>query len=313
MDFDWDCIVVGAGPAGLSAALMLGRARRRVLVLDSDAPRNFAAHAMHGVLGHDGLDPAALRAKGAAELSRYGIEVRAAEVAPERARTFDGGVEVAGETARALILATGLLDTTPAIEGFDAIFGISAHTCPYCDGWEHRDQRIAVLAPVAGVAAHLGRLLRQWSGDVVVLTAGEPTAVDAAEEAALAEIGVPVVREPIERLVQRDGRLTAVELAGRPPLERDALFFNAGFQPRTALAAHIGCALDERGFVVAAEQDRQTSVDRVYAAGNCADPMLNVPLSIADGVRAALAVNVRLVEEGVVQPLTAEATPQLAR
>ena len=311
MDFDWDCIVVGAGPAGLSAALMLGRARRRVLVLDSDEPRNFAAHAMHGVLGHDGLDPAALRAKGAEELSRYGIEVHAADVAPERARTFDGGVEVAGETARALILATGLLDTTPAIEGFDAIFGISAHTCPYCDGWEHRDERIGVFAAVAGVAAHLGRMLRQWSGVVVVFTGG--AGVDAAEEAALAELGVPVVREPVERLAERDGRLTAVELEGRPPLERDALFFNAGFEPRTALAARLGCALDDRGFVIAAEQDRRTSVDRVYAAGNCADPMLNVPLSIADGVRAALAVNVRLVAEGVVQPLTAEAAPQLAR
>jgi thioredoxin reductase len=304
MDFDWDCIIVGAGPAGLSAALMLGRARRRVLVLDSGEPRNFAAHAMHGVLGHDGLEPAALRARGAEELRRYGIEVRAAEVDPEQARKVDGGVELEGETARALILATGLLDTTPAIAGFDAIFGVSAHTCPYCDGWEHRDERIAVLATVAGVGAHLGRLLRQWSGDVVVLTDGSP-AVDAVEEHTLAAIGVPVVREPVERFVEREGRLMAVELAGREPLERDVLFFHAGFQPRTALAAGLGCALDERGFVMAADQDRQTSVDRVYAAGNCVDPMLNVPLSIADGVRAALAVNVRLVEEGVLQPLAA--------
>ena len=305
MDFDWDCIVVGAGPAGLSAALMLGRARRRVLVLDSGKPRNFAAHAMHGVLGHDGLDPAALRARGTEELTRYGIEVRAAEV--DGARTLDGGVELAGETARALILATGLLDTKPAIAGFDDIYGTSAHTCPYCDGWEHGDERIAVLAPVAGAAVHLGRLLRQWSGDVAVLTDGGP-GVDAGDEATLAAIGVPVVREPVERFVARDGRLTAIELAGRPPLERDALFFSAGFQPRTALAAGLGCALDERGFVIAGE-DRRTSVERVYAAGNCADPMLNVPLSVADGVRAALAVNVRLVEEGVLQPVAAAADP----
>jgi thioredoxin reductase len=309
MDFDWDCIVVGAGPAGLSAALMLGRARRRVLVLDSGKPRNFAAHAMHGVLGHDGLDPAALRARGAEELSRYGIEVRGAEVG--RARSIDGGVELDGETARTLILATGLLDVTPAIDGFDAIYGTSAHTCPYCDGWEHRDERIAVLATVAGFAVHLGRLLRQWSGDVAVLTDGGP-GVDVADEESLAAIGVPVVREPVTRFVERDGRLTAIELAGRSPLERDALFFNAGFEPRTVLAAGLGCALDERGFVIAAE-DRQTSVDRVYAAGNCADPMLNVPLSIADGMRAALAVNVRLVEEGVLQPAAAARPAELVR
>jgi thioredoxin reductase len=300
MDFDWDCIVVGAGPAGLSAALTLGRARRRVLVLDSGAPRNFAARAMHGVLGHDGLDPAALRTRGVEELGRYGIDVRAAEVDPAQARAIDGGVELAGETARALILATGLLDEAPAIEGFEAIYGVSAHTCPYCDGWEHRDERIAVLAPVVG-AAHLGRLLRQWSGDVVVLTGGGPGA-DADDEAQLAEIGVPVVREPIERFVARDGRLTAIELTGRPPLQRDALFFHVEMRPRAELAAALGCALGEGGYVLAAEQDRQTSVDRVYAAGNCADPMQNVPLATADGARAALAVNVRLVQEGVLQP-----------
>jgi thioredoxin reductase len=300
MDYGWDCIVVGAGPAGLSAALTLGRARRRVLVLDSGAPRNFAAHAMHGVLGHDGLAPAALRARGVEELARYGIELCAAEVDPAEARAIEGGVEVEGHTARALILATGLLDETPAIEGFEAIYGVSAHTCPYCDGWEHRDERIAVLAPVLG-GVHLGRLLRQWSGDVVVLTGGGP-GVDADGEAQLAEIGVPVVREPIERFVAHDGRLTAIELTGRPPLTRDALFFHVGFRPRTALAAAIGCALGDDGFVIAAEGDRQTSVDRVYAAGNCIDPMQTVPLATGDGARAALAVNARLVGEGVLQP-----------
>jgi thioredoxin reductase len=306
MDYDWDCIVVGAGPAGLSAALTLGRARRRVLVLDSGAPRNFAAHAMHGVLGHDGLAPAALRARGVEELARYGIELCAAEVDPAEARAIEGGVEVEGHTARALILATGLLDETPAIEGFEAIYGVSAHTCPYCDGWEHRDERIAVLAPVLG-GVHLGRLLRQWSGDVVVLTGGGP-GVDADGEAQLAEIGVPVVREPIERFVADDGRLTAIELIGGPPLERDALFFHIAMQARTALAGGLGCALNEGGFVIAAEQDRQTNVDRVYAAGNCADPMHNVPLATADGARAALAVNVRLAEEGVLQPRAVGAT-----
>jgi thioredoxin reductase len=309
MDFDWDCIVVGAGPAGLSAALTLGRARRRVLVLDSGAPRNFASHAMHGVLGHDRLDPAVLRARGVEELDRYGIKVRAAEVDPERARAIDGGLELEGDTARTLILATGLLDETPAIEGFEAIYGVSAHTCPYCDGWEHRDERIAVLAPVTG--AHLGRMLRQWSGDVIVLTGGAP-GIDADGEAALAEAGVPVVREPIERFVAHDGRLTAIELTGRPPLTRDALFFHVGFRPRTALAAAIGCALGEDGFVIAAEGDRQTSVDRVYAAGNCTDPMQTVPLATGDGARAALAINARLVGEGVLQPRAPSVTGGVA-
>jgi thioredoxin reductase len=284
---DFDCLVVGAGPAGLSAALLLGRARRSALVLDSGRPRNYAAHAMHGVLGHDGLDPAALRAKGVEELARYGIEVRPADVGA--ASAIDGGVDVDGITARTLILATGMLDATPDIDGFDAIYGISAHTCPYCDGWEHADQRLAVVCGAAA-AEHMGPLLRQWSSDVVVFS---PEVED--------DIGVPVVREPIARFVSTDGQLTAVELAGGERIERDALFFHVAMQPRSELAIALGCAVTDAGFVAAAVEDRQTSVDRVYAVGNCTDPMQNVPLAIADGVRAAVAINVRLVGEGLVQ------------
>jgi thioredoxin reductase len=294
---EWECIVIGAGPAGLSAALTLGRARRRVLVLDSGAPRNHAAHAMHGVLGHDGLDPAELRAKGTRELARYGIEVRAAQI--KRARAIDGGFEIEGHEARSVILATGLLDDTPAIEGFGEIYGVSAHTCPYCDGWEHRDERIAVLAPPAA-AAHLGRLLRQWSPDVVVLTGGEPMDED--------EIAVPVIREPIERFISDRGRLTAIELSGREPLERDALFFNVAMRPRTRIAESVGCALDERGFVLV--EDCLTTVDRVYAVGNCTDPMQNVPMAIADGARAGIAVNVRLLDDAPTSPPAPAATAQ---
>jgi thioredoxin reductase len=286
---DFDSLVVGAGPAGLSAALLLGRARRSALVLDSGKPRNHAAHAMHGVLGHDGLAPAALRAKGVEEVGRYGIEVRAAEIGA--ATVIDGGVEVDGITARTLILATGMLDATPDVEGFDAIYGTSAHTCPYCDGWEHADQRLAVLCGGAA-AEHMGPLLRQWSSDVIIFSPDVE-----------GDIGVPVVREPIARLVSAGGQLTAVELAGGERIERDALFFGVAMHPRSELALALGCALTDAGFVAAAPEDRQTSVDRVYAVGNCTDPMQNVPLAIADGVRAAVAVNMRLIGEGVVQPV----------
>jgi thioredoxin reductase len=295
---DFDCIVVGAGPAGLSAALTLGRARRSVLVLDSGHGRNHAAHAMHGVLGHDGLAPAALRERGVEELRRYGIEVRRSEVA--EANAIDGGVELNGTTARTLILATGMLDTTPDIDGFDAIYGTSAHTCPYCDGWEHRDRRIAVLAPVER-GDHLGHLLRQWSSDVAVVTDGGK-GIGPDEEARLADVGVPVLRERVTRFAHDDGRLTAIELEGREPLERDALFFFLAMRPRAELAAALGCELNEAGYVVAQPMTRATSVDRVFAAGNVADPSQNVPMAIADGARAGAYINFQLVEEGVVQP-----------
>jgi thioredoxin reductase len=171
-----------------------------------------------------------------------------------------------------VILATGLLDATPDVEGFEAIYGISAHTCPYCDGWEHRDERIAVYA-AGEAAAHMGPLLRQWSADTVV--------VDPAE---------------VTRFVSRGGHLTHIELADGTSLERDALFFNVAMHPRVDLALQLGCALTENGYVEAAPSDRATSVDGVYAVGNCADPMLNVPMSIADGARAGVFVNVRLLE-----------------
>jgi thioredoxin reductase len=268
---DFECIVVGAGPAGLSAALTLGRARRRTLVLDSGRPRNHAAHAMHGVLGHDGLSPAELRRRGVEEVGRYGIEVRPHDVS--QARAVDGGFEIDGMSTRTVVIATGLLDDTPPVEGFDAIYGISAHTCPYCDGWEHRDERIAVYA-TGEAAAHMGPLLRQWSRDTIV--------VDPAD---------------VKRFVHDDGRLTHIELNDGTSIERDALFFNVAMRPRVDLAAQLGCALTENGFIESTPLERRTSVDGVYAIGNCADPMLNVPMSIADGARAGVMINVLLLAE----------------
>ena len=200
------------------------------------------------------------------------------------------------EGARTVILATGMLDDTPDIEGFDAIYGISAHTCPYCDGFEHADKRLAVLAPPAG-AAHMGPLLRQWSPDVALFTP------ELEDRAPLDALGVRIVHEPVVRFHHDDGHLTGVELAGGDVVERDALFFNVAMRPRVALATALGCELTETGYIVADPMDRQTSVDGVYAIGNCTDPMQNVPMVIADGARVGAFVNVRLVGEGVVQPL----------
>ena len=177
-DPPWDCIIVGAGPAGLNAALVLARARRRVLVLDNGAPRNHATHEMHGVLGHDGLDPADLRARGRAELARYGLDVVTADV--QDAEVLDGAVrftrDAGTDVTRTVILATGMLDEVPDLPGFTEVWGTSAHTCPYCDGFEHRDERIAVLAAGAR-GEHLAILLRQWSDDVVWLSNGRTTSL----------------------------------------------------------------------------------------------------------------------------------------
>src|ERR1700710_2481884 len=193
----WDCIVVGAGPAGLNAALVLGRARRRVVVLDSAQPRNYATHEMHGVLGHDGLDPADLRARGRMELGRYGVEVVTAEV--QHAEAIDGSVRLTSsrgaELTRTVLLATGMLDELPDIPGFAEVWGTSAHTCPYCDGFEHRDERLAVLA--AGERAeHLAIVLRQWSDDVVLLSNG-PHDLAADQLTRVQALGIPIIQKAV--------------------------------------------------------------------------------------------------------------------
>jgi thioredoxin reductase len=292
----WDCIIVGAGPAGLNAALVLGRARRRVLVIDSGAPRNYATHEMHGVLGHDGLDPADLRARGRAELARYGVEVVSAEV--EDAEVVDGGVRLSwadrAEATRTVILATGMLDEVPDIPGFAAVWGTSAHTCPYCDGFEHRDERIAVLA-AGGRGEHLALLLRQWSDDVVLLTNG-PHDLTGPELARLEARGVPVVETHVAALDSEDGRLRRVCLEDAQTLDRDALFFYVGWQLRTNLASALGCELRDDGSI-AVDSARATTVDRVYAAGNCEDPRALVPTAAGAGVTAAVAINARLSVE----------------
>src|SRR4051795_11909409 len=208
----WDCIIVGAGPAGLNAALVLGRTRRRVLVLDSAQPRNYATHEMHGVLGHDGLDPADLRARGRAELARYGVEVVTAEV--DSAEILDGGARCTStrgaDVTRTVILATGMLDEVPDIPGFADVWGISAHTCPYCDGFEHRDERLAVLAAGAR-GEHLALLLRQWSDDVVLLSNG-PHDLGADELARVQARSVRIIETTVAGLDSENGRLRHVHL-----------------------------------------------------------------------------------------------------
>jgi thioredoxin reductase len=290
----WDCIVVGAGPAGLNAALVLGRARRRVVVLDDGQPRNYATHEMHGVLGHDGLDPADLRARGRAELAGYGVEVVSTEV--HEAEIVDDVVRLGSargvDVARTVLLATGMLDDVPDIPGFAEVWGISAHTCPYCDGFEHRDERIAVLAS-GGRGEHLAVLLRQWSGDVVLLSNG-PHNLEVGQLARVRALGIPLIDTRVIALEgDADGRLRRVRLEHGETLERDALFFYIGWRLRNDVARGLGCGLRDDGSI-AVDSEQATSVDRVYAAGNCADPRALVPVAAGSGVAAAVAINVRL-------------------
>jgi thioredoxin reductase len=301
----WDCIIVGAGPAGLNAALVLGRARRHVLVLDSAQPRNYATHEMHGVLGHDGLDPADLRARGRAELDRYGVEVATARV--DGAELVSVGVRLlsarGADLARTVLLTTGMLDEVPDIVGFADVWGTSAHTCPYCDGFEHRDERLAVLAS-GERGEHLAVVLRQWSDDVVLLSNG-PHELATDQLARVQALGIPIVETPVVALDRDDaGRLCRIHFGDGQTLARDALFFFVGWQLRTDVAHTLGCELHDDGSI-AVDASQATTVDRIYAAGNCADARALVPAAAGAGATAAVSINARLSFEDADQAVAA--------
>ena len=196
-----DVVVIGGGPAGLSAALMLGRCRRRVVVCDAGQPRNAAACALHGYLTRDGIPPGELLRLGRDELRAYGVEMRqvaVTDVVPSLDRFqvhLDGGGLL---TARKLLIASGVRDHLPDIEGLEACYGITVHHCPYCDGWEARDRAVAVIGRGGG-GAGLALSLKTWSDRVVLCTNGPPR-LTAAHREQLAAHGVGIVNRRIRRV-----------------------------------------------------------------------------------------------------------------
>jgi thioredoxin reductase len=196
-----------------------------------------------------------------------------------------------------------MLDELPDIPGFTGVWGTSAHTCPYCDGFEHRDERLAVLAS-GGRGEHLAVLLRQWSGDVVLLSNGPPD-LAADQLARVHALGIPIIETPVVALDgDDDGRLRRVRFADGETLDRDALFFYVGWRLRNDLASALGCRLRDDGSI-AVDSEQATSVERVYAAGNCAEPRALVPTAAGSGVTAAVAINVRLSFEDADRAATA--------
>jgi len=292
----FDVLIVGGGPAGLSAALMLGRCRRSVLLCDLGKPRNRRSHALHGYLTRDGIAPARYNELGRRELSPYGVEMRAIGVTGARPANDHYRVALsdgAREQARFLLIASGVIDSLPAIGGFDECYGRSLFHCPYCDGWEVRERPLAAFGSGHHVAA-LALGLKTWSADVVACTNG--TQLDRRHQERLAANGIRVRTERVERLDHRNGRLTRVVFRSGEPLPRDAMFFTTGQHPQSDLAIKLGCALTSRGTVKTGTQC-DTNVPRVFVVGDASHDAQFVVVAAAEGVKAAVAINRALQTE----------------
>lgn len=290
----YDVVVVGGGAAGLSAALVLGRARRKVIVIDGGAPRNTPAEHMHGFLSRDGLPPSELVRLGREEAAGYGVELisgNVVSVEPRFSVRLDDGRSI---HARRLLIATGATDEFPPIPGLEERWGKDFLHCPYCHGWEVRDQPLGILATNSASLEH-AHLIRQWSDDLIFFTHTYDLTDDERDQ--LEVRGIRVVEGEVRGLVVVDDRLKGVVLGDGRTVERTALFVRPVIRPRhNGLLKEIGCETDELGFLRVDSAGR-TSVPGIWAAGNIANPRGQVITAAGEGSAAAISINADLVQE----------------
>lgn len=335
MNEPWDCVVIGGGAAGLSAALVLGRARRRTLVIDAGGQANLPAHGIGGLLGHDGRPPSELYQLGRQELDRYpAVEVRngsvvgAAAIEAAAYGAAAGGsppstavanprldsigtrfsVELesgAAEVARTLILATGMVYRRPEIPGLEELWGDSVFHCPFCHGWEARGQPLAMFGN-GDMGVHGALMLRGWTDDVVLVTDG-PSELNSDQVARLTTAGVAVEERPVVELVARDGRLSAILLEDGDRLERAGMMVAAPLGRREQFVDRLGLDRQNDNPMVAGaikvDNVQQTNLPGVFAAGDVTGHSPNVVGAIASGSMAATGVVRLLLAEDFGLPL----------
>ncbi|MDT3345764.1 NAD(P)/FAD-dependent oxidoreductase [Microbacterium aquilitoris] len=300
----YDAVIVGGGTAGLSAAQMLGRARRRVLVIDAGSPRNRFAAQMHGVLGHDGRSPAELLRIGRAEAEAYGVEflettVTSIDDAGDHLTVAHDGGTLA---ARGAVLTTGVVDDLPDVPGLREQWGRGVIHCPYCHGYEVAGRRLGVLA-TSPASLHQIELVRQWSDDVTAFTAALGD-VDDAAAARLAGRGIRLVDSPVTELRTDDDVVTAALTADGAAHAIDALFTAPTPRLHLDYAASLDLAVStEPGEGLRVDMRGATSHPRVFAAGNVVSPFGNVPLSMGQGSMAGAGLNAALVMEDAASAL----------
>jgi len=298
----YEVVVIGGGPAGLSAALNLARARRRVLVVDGNRPRHAATLRAHGFVTRDGISPLELRRLGREEVDAYEnasvvfAQVGAVELEGDGFRVTGRGVRGGADVdvrADAVVVATGVSETMPAIPSLRAYYGTQLHSCVECDGYETAGQPLALIGETSDLAER-ALLLTQWTDDLIVFT-NAAEVVDAEEERMLAQFGVAVERRPIDDVVGEKGVLTGVRLVDGTVIDRARGFLRPVWSPQLAFADALDLDRDFDGYLVTDAQGR-TSVPGIYAAGETTAPgPQQLIVAAGSGAVVAAAVNRDLI------------------
>lgn len=294
----YDCIVVGGGPAGLNAAVVLGRCRRRVLVFDTEQYRNRYSHGIHNYLTRDDILPGDFLRQCQAELEKYSVQRIRKKIVSAR-QNKEGLFEAKDEDGRIyyskkLLVATGLKDTLPDIEGIGEFFGRSVFHCPYCDGWEVRDKKVGVYARNKD-GVELALALKGWTPEVSLFTDGK-NRVKPFQKEYLDANEIPVITSPILKLAGESGQLQKIVFKNGEERDCDALFFVNGYSQQCDIAEAFGCKLSKKGVIVT-NRLQQTNISGLYVAGDASKDMQFVVVAAAEGAKAAVTINKELQKE----------------
>jgi thioredoxin reductase len=298
-DLDVDVLVAGGGPAGLSAALVLGRCHRRVLLCDDARHRNRFSHAIHGLLGNEGRSPSAFLETAQIELVGYPCIRRCSTKVTAIRRSaiaFEFECEDGKRgTAKKILLATGLVDELPEIAGIEEFYGVSVHHCLYCDGFEYKDRFVAAYGQ-GDKGADLAIMMKYWISDVVLCTDGSGVSAKAAKR--LAAHNIPIRVERIASIEGEGGYVKQITFEQGAVLDRAAIFFATGCHQASDLSQRLGCERDEKGGIITDPSTEETSVPGVYVAGDVSRDVLLVAIAVAEGAKAAVAINKAFLRSG---------------